>query len=64
MACFQLLSDAGDVDFYADAQAAKDLPEAQRKGRLDQIALGSVSGGRFSLRVSHNGHGSLTSSPA
>ncbi|MDD0838715.1 lamin tail domain-containing protein [Curvibacter sp. HBC61] len=38
-----ILSDAGDVVFYGDGTAAKDLTEAHRKARLDTVTLGSTA---------------------
>jgi hypothetical protein len=38
-----ILSDAGDVVFYGDGNAAKDLNEAYRKSRLDTVTLGSTA---------------------
>ncbi|UOG91352.1 MAG: lamin tail domain-containing protein [Candidatus Thiothrix sulfatifontis] len=37
-----ILSDSGDVVFYGDSKAAKDLAEGHRKGRLDSIAIGEA----------------------
>jgi hypothetical protein len=37
-----ILSDSGDVVFYGDGKAAKDLAEGHRKGRLDSVALGEA----------------------
>lgn len=38
-----ILSDAGDVVFYGDGNAAKDLTDAYRKSRLDTVSLGSTA---------------------
>ncbi|MDD0814749.1 IPTL-CTERM sorting domain-containing protein [Curvibacter sp. HBC28] len=38
-----ILSDAGDVVFYGDGTAAKDLSDPYRKSRLDTVTLGSTA---------------------